>query len=873
MSRGGRRFLNSRYNTRVELETVVAPESRPVKPQTRPEVPRICSHPRSTSRFIPRLGGALKLLIDPRREIGLNPVAASEALGSNVLVNGGFHDFTMENDANTVGHWIFDSVFNVENGGGGYIGEDWSQGGANYGTELVSNGDFSADSNNDGLADSWSVAGSQPVVTEIINGAQRVKAGGNVIQSMVITQTVSGNASAIYCLRFDLIEWTYPVQVAVRDSVDGTYFVNWVSIPSAGSWELVFSTPATISGGLKILFGNYGNVFDPGDYFSIDNVTLKQLTNGNHLIHGGWSFANQVDSQLTGSNPAYENGNALQFDGINDYFYVPAAQATAFNPGTGDFTVECWIVIGNVDGYRHTIIAKGANSGPTAVSWAIWVAETGAIRVYVSDGTTTWVDFTTTQTYSQGQKLYIAFVADRDGAQKLFVNGVLTNSQSVTNTTDLTNTENLVIGYPKGGEQKYFNGEIAEIRYSNVARTDDEIKQSYGLANGWKYWNTAGTTPENSNFSQKSISDGTNNNLIYKNFNVEQNKLYRLDLVAETSNGFYADFDIGVFTYGWATIFNREKVKTKDAPERITMYFNSGANNTLRIRLGFSEFVSCFFKVDSIQIRPVVSAKQPPNFVEDFTYAGAKYVKITSANQQIQSTSQLYTNSTKTTYYWGDGVSLEAVGDFRVIGGNHGLLNGSMESTQPKHPAAFECDGIDDYGDLKEQILLGGNDFLLFFWVKTSATTSGNGLIVWRRNDANNYAAVFWLPYGGSGGVQRFGFSNDGSTAVNFYSDTPVNNGKWHFVCVVGDQANGEIRFYIDGKPDGSSTGLTTFTREKSLIVFASEWAGSIASFYEGEAGVGGVYVFDTWPLSRLIGSEEKLISFIYGQTKIFYGD
>jgi hypothetical protein len=100
--------------------------------------------PGRMSYHVPRLGGALKLLVDPQRDLGIYPSAPSstEDLGADVVTNGDFHDFTMLDDANVKGHWIFDSVYHSQEITGLEINEDTSGNGndltaANFSADYV----------------------------------------------------------------------------------------------------------------------------------------------------------------------------------------------------------------------------------------------------------------------------------------------------------------------------------------------------------------------------------------------------------------------------------------------------------------------------------------------------------------------------------------------------------------------------------------------------------------------------------------------------------------------------------------------------------------------------------------------------------------
>jgi hypothetical protein len=75
-----------------------------------------------------------------------------------------------------------------------------------------------------------------------------------------------------------------------------------------------------------------------------------------------------------------------------------------------------------------------------------------------------------------------------------------------------------------------------------------------------------------------------------------------------------------------------------------------------------------------------------------------------------------------------------------------------------------------------------------------NGTTGGEGEYWWR------------IP-GAAGGVQRLGI-NDGSGGKFVAGTTPLNDGNWHHVAVVYDQAASEIRLYADYNLDGSLSGV-----------------------------------------------------------------
>ncbi|MCD4819105.1 MAG: hypothetical protein K8S23_10480, partial [Candidatus Cloacimonetes bacterium] len=195
-------------------------------------------------------------------------------------------------------------------------------------------------------------------------------------------------------------------------------------------------------------------------------------------------------------------GNCLEFDGVDDY--VSIADDSSLDLNT--FTVSLWIKPNGTGG--QYIINKGENA----------VVGVG-YRIYL-DNTTLWADtFVPARVYSSGTVTigvwqHIAFTYN-GAIQKLYVDGNLVDSDIQSGTLD-TNDDPLMFGcrlFNANGSE-FYEGEMDEVRFWNVARTQTEINDNMnltlsgsetGLVSYWQLNESTGTTASDA----VGINDGT----------------------------------------------------------------------------------------------------------------------------------------------------------------------------------------------------------------------------------------------------------------------------------------------------------------------------------------------------------------------------
>lgn len=218
----------------------------------------------------------------------------------------------------------------------------------------------------------------------------------------------------------------------------------------------------------QVLLG-YGAAGGGDPYFA--NVSLllhMDGTNGSTTFTDNSPNAFTVtpagNAQITTATAKF-NQSAV-FDGTGDYLTVP--NNTAFDFGSGDFTIECFVYLA---GARDTgIINKG--SWPSATSsFMLYYGGSGELAMYMSSNGSSWDigpvllnSSPTTATWHH------AAVARQGTAIRAFFNGVLAGSSATSSAALHSNTKAVYIGSGDAGGHG-FGGNIDEVRLTKgVAR-------------------------------------------------------------------------------------------------------------------------------------------------------------------------------------------------------------------------------------------------------------------------------------------------------------------------------------------------------------------------------------------------------------------
>ena len=168
-------------------------------------------------------------------------------------------------------------------------------------------------------------------------------------------------------------------------------------------------------------------------------------------------------------------GNALSFDGVNDYVEVPSA--SSIMPAT--LTVEAWVQPGKI-GARQSIVSKWDGGGDA--SYSLELTAGNKFLFYLHNGTTTKY-ITGTTTVIDGTWYHVAGTYDGSSAN-LYVDGDLEAGPTTLVAPMTTSSVPLRIGASAQKPPTYsiycaFKGLVDEVRIWNVALPKEQLGQVY----------------------------------------------------------------------------------------------------------------------------------------------------------------------------------------------------------------------------------------------------------------------------------------------------------------------------------------------------------------------------------------------------------
>ncbi len=168
------------------------------------------------------------------------------------------------------------------------------------------------------------------------------------------------------------------------------------------------------------------------------------------------------------------SGQALSFDGVDDYVDIASQDALNSYPITVSFWLKTNDANGGIVNKYFSGSANGWNIFASDNNLCAWYFKSGA--AYVWDGTGCSLS---SAGYNNNSWHHIIFVVDSAGG-RLYMDGTQKSTFGWTGTAGATNTsQNVSIGlYPDGGPG-YINGLIDETRVYNRALSVSEIQELY----------------------------------------------------------------------------------------------------------------------------------------------------------------------------------------------------------------------------------------------------------------------------------------------------------------------------------------------------------------------------------------------------------
>lgn len=216
---------------------------------------------------------------------------------------------------------------------------------------------------------------------------------------------------------------------------------------------------ATTDGWLSSTDWNtFNNKLGPGDPTVVLLMAGTGTTGSTTFLDTSFitaTLTTQGNTQIVAT-PSKFGGGSAYFDGAGDY--ITAASNSAYNFGTGDFTIEAWVYPNVMSGDYFITSASGLGG--------LFFGFRSSTNIGLGRAGVAW-DYDVASGITAGSWYFIA-VCRSGGNVRLFVDGIqVGTTQTLTYSYDLGVT-NLCIG--SQGAAFFYNGWMNDVRVSNVAR-------------------------------------------------------------------------------------------------------------------------------------------------------------------------------------------------------------------------------------------------------------------------------------------------------------------------------------------------------------------------------------------------------------------
>ncbi len=179
------------------------------------------------------------------------------------------------------------------------------------------------------------------------------------------------------------------------------------------------------------------------------------------------------------NSPTFSNTNlgCFTFNGSTTYF--TAADNPIFNTQT--FTIQCWARTSNLNQNGFLFEKGNVNT-----QYSLFFENSGAdnyfkLRTNTSVSGLSDTIFGSTATYVRSNVWFLISASYNNGVKKLYFNGVLIGTGSVSGTLN-TNTNGMSIGVyggQNGARAYYYSGNISGLTFYNRVLSDAEVLQNY----------------------------------------------------------------------------------------------------------------------------------------------------------------------------------------------------------------------------------------------------------------------------------------------------------------------------------------------------------------------------------------------------------
>ena len=243
-----------------------------------------------------------------------------------------------------------------------------------------------------------------------------------------------------------------------------------------GAARMKVNTPETKKGAQGGLVGNW----------SFNGPDMNWQTNSAYDRSGSYATGTMIDMSTTTSPTDGISGQALSFDGVDDY--VNLGNPASLDITSNAVTISAWIKPDTFVSGGSGVISKGELGGPT---WAgqyslTFPGASDILRFTVCTASCVYFNLAAgTSGITVGTWSHIVGVYDgAQGFMYIYVNGVSKGTPSAQTGNIVTNGMNLSLGIHAvngGTPSMFFDGLIDEARIYNRALSASEVQQLYQI--------------------------------------------------------------------------------------------------------------------------------------------------------------------------------------------------------------------------------------------------------------------------------------------------------------------------------------------------------------------------------------------------------
>jgi arabinan endo-1,5-alpha-L-arabinosidase len=168
-------------------------------------------------------------------------------------------------------------------------------------------------------------------------------------------------------------------------------------------------------------------------------------------------------------NPTVFNTKQVDFDGTDDYLDTNKSDFL----GTSDFTISGWIKPEDIT--NNYLLGQSEDTNNRLY---VRINATSKLQIYSKSGGVEQVATVSTTTIPNNEWLHFVITADRGANTIIYINGIVDNTDTNSNTSTLSNTGTFRIGSYQFANA-YWNGQISQVGLWNSTLTADEVSSLY----------------------------------------------------------------------------------------------------------------------------------------------------------------------------------------------------------------------------------------------------------------------------------------------------------------------------------------------------------------------------------------------------------